>query len=192
MDKSAAYTAVTCGWAFCGGQQAWGDNAEHDNKRNNPLNLTPGINIQDYYTPALFDSNKHTNDALLRGGLPVAQNDVVGVPQLLRATLPISTRPDPSGGYGTGVGDLNLFDIFLLKTDGVRLGIGPPITAPTADHDELGSGKWQAGLAAVAIGASPRGLLGRWCSTKSRSPVTATVPTWKPPRSPLPWAIEGA
>jgi len=40
------------------------------------------------------------------------------------------------------------------------LGIGPQITAPTAEHDELGTGKWQAGLAAVAIDASPRGLLG--------------------------------
>lgn len=78
----------------------------------------------------------------------------------MRATLPISTRPDPHHGYSTGIGDLNLFDIFLLKTEGVQLGIGPQITAPTAEHDELGTGKWQAGLAAVAIDASPRGLLG--------------------------------
>jgi hypothetical protein len=82
------------------------------------------------------------------------------VPQLLRATLPISTRPDPHNGYSTGIGDLNLFDIFLLKTDGIQLGIGPQITAPTAAQDELGTGKWQAGLAAIAIDSSPRGLLG--------------------------------
>jgi hypothetical protein len=68
--------------------------------------------------------------------------------------------PDPHDGYSTGIGDLNLFDIFLLKTDGVQLGIGPQITAPTAAEDELGTGKWQAGLAAVAIDSSPRGLLG--------------------------------
>ena len=73
---------------------------------------------------------------------------------------PISTRPDPNSGYSTGEGDLNIFDIFLLKTDGVQLGIGPLITAPTADQDELGTGKWQAGLAAIAIDSSPRGLLG--------------------------------
>jgi hypothetical protein len=74
---------------FC----AQADNAETANKSNNPLNLAPGANLQDYYTPKLFDSNAHTNDALLRGTLPIAPNDFIGVPQLLRATLPISTRP---------------------------------------------------------------------------------------------------
>ena len=139
---------------------AQADNPDIANKSNNPLSLAPGLNLQDYYTPRVYDSNIHTNDALLRGALPVAPNDFIGVPQLLRATLPISTRPDPRSGYSTGMGDLNLFDIFLLKTDGVQLGIGPQITAPTAEHDELGTGKWQAGLAAIAIDASPRGLLG--------------------------------
>lgn len=141
-------------------EAAMADNADAANKSNNPLNLAPGLNLQDYYTPDIANSNAHTNDTLLRGTLPVAPGTFIGVPQLLRATLPISTRPDPHGGYSTGVGDLNLFDIFLLKTDGIQLGIGPQITAPTAAHDELGTGKWQAGLAAIAIDASPRGLLG--------------------------------
>ena len=139
---------------------AFADNADTANKSNNPLNLAPGMNLQDYYTPKIYDTNVHTNDALLRGTLPIAPNDFIGVPQLLRATLPISTRPDPHNGYSTGIGDLNLFDIFLLKTDGVQLGIGPQITAPAAEQDELGTGKWQVGLAAVAIDSSPQGLLG--------------------------------
>jgi len=144
----------------CLPNSASSDNADAANKSNNPLNLAPGLNVQDYYTPDIANSNAHTNDTLLRGTLPVAPGALIGVPQLLRATLPISTRPDPRGGYSTGVGDLNLFDIFLLKTDGIQLGIGPQITAPTAAHDELGTGKWQGGLAAIAIDASPRGLLG--------------------------------
>ncbi|UVL80183.1 hypothetical protein LOY24_08625 [Pseudomonas putida] len=148
--------AVLCSSPF----DAFADNAETANKSNNPLNLAPGLNFQDYYTPSLYDTNAHTNDLLVRGTLPIAPGDFIGVPQLLRATVPISTRPDPHGGYSTGLGDLNLFDIFLLKTEGVQLGIGPQITAPTAEHDELGTGKWQGGLAAVAIDASPRGLLG--------------------------------
>ncbi len=139
---------------------AQADNADTANKSNNPLNLAPGANLQDFYTPKLYDTNVHTNDALLRGAAPIAQGDFIGVPQLLRATLPISTRPDPHSGYSTGIGDLNLFDIFLLKTDGVQLGIGPQITAPAAEQDELGTGKWQVGLAAVAIDSSPQGLLG--------------------------------
>lgn len=144
--------------AAASGAQA--DNAEDSNKSNNPLSVAPGANLQDYYTPKLYDSNAHTNDVLLRGTLPIAPNDFIGVPQLVRATLPFSTRPDPHDGYSTGMGDLNLFDIFILKTDGVQLGIGPLITAPTAAQDELGTGKWQGGLAAVAIDATPRGLLG--------------------------------
>jgi hypothetical protein len=148
---AASMTSAVCAHA---------DNADTANKSNNPLNLAPGMNLQDYYTPKYYDSNIHSNDLLMRGTLPIAPGDFIGVPQLLRATAPISTRPDPNGGYSTGEGDLNVFDIFLLKTDGVQLGIGPMITAPTADQDELGTGKWQAGLAAIAIDSSPRGLLG--------------------------------
>lgn len=86
------------------------DNSDTANKSNNPLNLAPGLNLQDYYTPDVADTNVHTNDLLLRGTLPLAPGYFVGVPQLLRATLPVSTRPDPHGGYSTGPGDLNLFD----------------------------------------------------------------------------------
>ena len=144
-------TSVVCAQA---------DEADMVNKSNNPLNPESGMDLQDYYTPKYYDSNVHTNDLLVRATLPIAPNDFIGVPQLLRATAPISTHPDPGGGYSTGEGDLNLIDIFLLKTDGVQLGIGPQITAPYADKDELGTGKWQAGLAAIAIDSSPRGLLG--------------------------------
>ncbi len=150
--------ALPCALLFA--QAPLANNAETANKSNNPLNLGPGLNLQDYYTPSLYDSNAHSNDLLVRGTLPLAAGDFLPVPQLLRATLPVSTRPDPHGGYSTGIGDLNLFDIFLLKTEGVQQGIGPQITTPTAEHDELGTGKWQAGLAAVAIDSSPRGLLG--------------------------------
>ncbi|HEF4760019.1 TPA: hypothetical protein SAN82_002449 [Pseudomonas putida] len=156
LGMRAFLLAVSLAPFFC----AHADNAETANKSNNPLNIAPGMSLQDYYTPNYYDSNIHTNDLLVRGTLPIAPNDFIGVPQLLRATAPISTRPDPNGGYSTGEGDLNVFDIFLLKTEGVQLGVGPMITAPFADQDELGTGKWQGGLAAVAIDASPRGLLG--------------------------------
>ena len=140
MSKSPYRSALMLAVLTMPGASALADNAETANKSNNPLNLAPGANLQDYYTPRLFDTNAHTNDLLLRGTLPVAPSDFIGVPQLLRATLPISTRPDPHSGYSTGIGDLNLFDIFLLKTEGVQLGIGPQLTAPTAEHDELGTG----------------------------------------------------
>ena len=92
--------------------------------------------------------------------MPVAANDWVPVPQILRITTPLATRPQPASGYSTGLGDINLFDIFLLKQEGVKIGVGPLITAPSALEDELGSGKWQAGLSAVAIKSSPRWMAG--------------------------------
>jgi hypothetical protein len=69
------------------------DDAETANKSNNPLNIAPGMSLQDYYTPKLYDSNVHTNDLLVRGTLPIAPNDFIGVPQLIRPTAPISIRP---------------------------------------------------------------------------------------------------
>src|SRR5262245_19769442 len=101
----------------------------HDdmNKSNNPLNPSIGANIQDLYAPKLYGTDKYTNDLLLRGTMPIAPGEHIKAPQILRLTVPVSTRPDPNGGNTTGVGDLNIFDIFLLgKTGGgVEYGAGP-------------------------------------------------------------------
>jgi len=136
----------------------------HDdmNKSNNPLNPAIGANIQDVYAPKLYGTDKYTNDLLFRGTMPIAPGEMTKFPQILRLTVPVSTRPDPTGGNTTGLGDLNIFDIFLLaKTEGgIQLGLGPILVLPTATNDALGTGKWQAGMAAVAVHPSPSGLLG--------------------------------
>jgi hypothetical protein len=134
--------------------------ADDANKSNNPLNLAGSLNIQNYYTPSVFGASAHTNDLLLRPTVPIAPNGLIGVPEIFRATVPISTRPNPSGGYDTGLGDINLFDIFLLSQGDVQLGVGPLVTIPSATDPSLGTGKWQAGLAAVAVSASKERLLG--------------------------------
>jgi hypothetical protein len=140
-------------------QQAEADHASDANKSNNPLNPSPALNFQDYYTPELYGSDAYTNDFLIRGALPLRPMGIIPWPQLIRATVPISTRRDPAGGYTTGLGDMNVFDIFLLKTEGTQLGVGPLLTMPTASADELGTGKWQAGLAAVAVHSTPQRIL---------------------------------
>ena len=150
-----ALTAMLSGEALA--QHASADEA---NKSNNPLNPAPGLNFQDYYTPDIYGSNQYTNDFLVRGTLPLPPVGPVPVPQLIRVTAPISTRPDPGGGYSTGLGDINVFDIFLLQTEGTQLGVGPLLTMPTASEDELGTGKWQAGVAAVAVHPTPEYLIG--------------------------------
>ena len=128
------------------------------NDANNPLTPTLTANLQDQWAPQLYDSDNSTNALLLRGVLPYLFG---GVPQILRATLPIATAPSTSGsGNTTGLGDLNLFDLALFKEEGLVLGIGPQLTLPTASDQALGTGKWQAGLAAVAIAPQTWGLLG--------------------------------
>ncbi|HVY05634.1 MAG TPA: hypothetical protein VHB46_06620 [Burkholderiales bacterium] len=133
--------------------------ADETNKSNNPLTPAPGLNIQDYYAPDLYGNDKYTNDLMLRGALPLPPVGFVPVPQLIRLTAPISTRPDPGGGYSTGLGDINIFDIFLVQGGETQLGIGPLLTLPTASKDELGAGKWQAGLAGIAVHPTPQYLL---------------------------------
>ncbi|MDR5809273.1 hypothetical protein [Caballeronia sp. LZ019] len=134
--------------------------SEDANKSNNPLNLAASFNVQNYFTPSIFGASGHTNDFLLRPTVPIGPNNVIPFPEIFRLTVPISTRPAPTGGYNTGLGDINLFDIFLLSQGQTQIGVGPLITAPTATDRTLGTGKWQAGLAAVAVNATKQRLLG--------------------------------
>ena len=159
MKRCLAASAVWCATAFSSGAYAQAS-ADDTNKSNNPLNLAPSFNTQDYYIPSLFGVGGHTNDLLLRPTVPVGPIGPIGVPEIFRATVPVSTRPDPTGGYDTGLGDINLFDIFLLSQSDVQIGVGPLITAPAATDPSLGSGKWQGGLAAVAVSATRAHLFG--------------------------------
>lgn len=154
ISLAAAVLAASSGTALA---QA---SAEEANKSNNPLNPAPSLNFQDYYSPKLYGSDQYTNDFLVRGTLPLPPMGFVPVPQLLRATVPISTRPEAGGGYTTGLGDINIFDIFLTKAGAFEVGVGPLLTMPTATSDELGTGKWQAGLATVVVHPSPAGIFG--------------------------------
>ena len=73
---------------------------------------------------------------------------------IIRATLPINTVPDPNQpDPKSGLGDANIFDIFLLTRQGAMLqfGAGPLLVARTATSSVLGTGKWQAGGAAVVV-----------------------------------------
>jgi hypothetical protein len=160
LQRLLTACVVPGGFALLAASATAQSSAADANKSNNPLNPAPGLNLQDYYAPDLIGSNAHTNDLLLRGTLPLPPMGFIPVPQLLRVTVPVSTRPDPDGGYTTGLGDINLFDIFLTKAGSMEVGVGPLVTASTAGEDELGTGKWQAGLAAVAIHPSTAGLFG--------------------------------
>jgi hypothetical protein len=72
------------------------NNADTANKSINPLNLAPGLNLRDYYSPKLYDTNAHSNDALLRGALPRPAQAVCNVLQGLRL---YPAKPEVASGH---------------------------------------------------------------------------------------------
>jgi len=133
--------------------------SEDVNNSNNPLHPALGFNIQDSYTGSFHGlEDSDANSVLLRGIVP---HKLFGAPQIMRATLPVATSPDEPLGSTTGLGDLNLFNIFIFKENDIQLGIGPQLTIPTADDDRtLGTEKMQLGGAGVVIAPQDWGLLG--------------------------------
>lgn len=138
--------------------QAQAPSGEAVNEANNPLTPKVTLNLHDQWAPRLYDSDDYTNALMLRGVLP---HRLFGAPQILRFTLPVlQTVPVLPQGTRNGLGDLNLIDMFLFKAGGMELGFGPQLTIPTASNDHTGTGRWQAGVAAVAIAPQKWGLLG--------------------------------
>ena len=118
------------------------------NEANNPLTPKLGLNLQDQYISAYYGLESDSNAILLRGVLP---HTLFNWPQILHATVPIVASPDLPVGSATGLGDINLFDLFLFKAGALELGVGPQLTLPSATDDLLGTRKWQAGAAAAVI-----------------------------------------
>jgi hypothetical protein len=128
------------------------------NAANNPLARNNSIGFQNYYSPTLYGvPNSSFNSFMIR---PV----VVTSHMIVRATIPVNTVPPTSegGAAQSGLSDINMFITFLLTkpTSTIDFGIGPQLYFPTATQESLGTGKWQAGLAAVVVKLGPTYLLG--------------------------------
>jgi hypothetical protein len=116
-------------------------------KANNPLADANAINFQNYFMPSLQGlPDASVNLFLLR---PV----MVAGRQIIRGTIPFQTSPTGLLSYDSGVGDINVFDAILVTGENAKtmIGVGPLLVLPTASSDSLGSGKWQAGAAAVVV-----------------------------------------
>jgi len=119
------------------------------NAANSPLTPKITVNLQDYYVPDLNRVDDRTaNQFLLRGLVPAK---IFGMPQLFRFTLPLVTNPTFPSGSDTGLGDFTVFDLLVFPTKGAIFGAGPLLVAPIASNRDLGTGKWQAGAAAVVV-----------------------------------------
>lgn len=156
--KPPAHSTLLTVTAVLASSTAFAQHASNEqaNEANNPLTPKITINFQDQWASELYDSDEDTNAFLFRGLIP---HRLFGPGQLFRFTLPLVTAPTATGNT-TGLGDLNLIDLFPFKAGKVEIGVGPQITAPTASADETGTGKWQAGLATIVIAPQKWGLLG--------------------------------
>lgn len=112
---------------------------------NNPLAEFKAFNVQNYYIPELsggIDAN--ANNFVLRYAQPMGK-------WLMRASLPFARVPTGPTTTESGMGDADLFFAYLFDTGNPAksFGIGPQFAFDTATEDATGSGKTQAGLAAV-------------------------------------------
>lgn len=132
--------------------------ADDMNKSNNPLTPMAALNFHDYITSKIYGTDEDSNSFFLRGVLP---HKLFGAPQIARLTVPYSSVPEPTGGsHVNGMGDINLFNIFLMGIPEFQVGIGPYFVFPTASKDETGAGKWQVGAAATVIHPATWGIVG--------------------------------
>ena len=114
MDMTIQTLRVTVAFALaafgvCRAAAAQQPSAADVNAANNPLTPTISFNLHDQWAPELYDVEPGSNTFLLRGVIP---HKLGGRGQLFRYTLPIVTAPDGRGGTVTGLGDLNIFDLF--------------------------------------------------------------------------------
>ena len=127
-------------------------------KANDPLADMNAVNLQNYYVPSFTSSPTSKANTLNLRGVVVTGRHVI------RATLPVIAN-----GTASGLGDLNVFDAFLLTRSGARtqVGLGPLLVIPTNTSPPLGAGSsWQLGAAAVLVhplaGGSVLGGLITW------------------------------
>jgi hypothetical protein len=100
------------------------------------------------YSDAIRNGSGSARQLLFEPVIPVPSNQLVPMSQILRPTVPWLKAPNGK----SGLGDINLEHVFVPEShDWGTLGFGYSLTLPTAEHRELGAGKYQAGPAMSVI-----------------------------------------
>ena len=135
-------------------------------KAQNPISSMISLPLQ-YNANFGVGPNQDTTQALnIQPVIPVSLNEDLTL--VNRAIIPISYLPNsavpPSlaSGAELGLGDTNYQMYFVPTTEPGELiwGAGPTFTLPTATADKLGSGKWLAGVNAVALTMKGKWVVG--------------------------------
>jgi hypothetical protein len=100
------------------------------------------------YSDVIRNGSGSAKQFLIEPVIPIPPNRLMPIGQIVRPTVPWLQAPNGK----SGLGDINLEHVFVPKShDWGALGFGYSLTLPTADHRELGAGKYQVGPAAVAV-----------------------------------------
>ena len=115
----------------------------------NPAAPVTLIQLRDVLLPDISGASGAGNALQLQPTLPIGPFPHFKVIQLVKISLSYVTTPDPDGA--SGLGDMQLFDLFTNKVSWGRWGYGVAFVFPTASSTSLGQGKWQAGPAIAII-----------------------------------------
>jgi len=147
---------------------------------NNPLSDLIGFNFNEYFAPSLYNVDGVANVFNMQAVIiPVGRHE--GLHHLIRVTMPVNLLPATPTTYVSGFGDLVLQDAFKFSKANAKneWGVGPVFVMPTATSELLGTGKWQAGVAAIYIrlleGGSVVGGLVTWQTLPATAPAPAPI-----------------
>lgn len=153
MRSMLAATATASLLVTAGTAMAAESEAELAKKLSNPVANLISAPIQYNSVTGLGPNNADVNVTNVQPVIPIhldAQTNIIS-----RTILPIINyeRPAPGVNGQSGMGDVlqSLFYSPVALSDGWIWGAGMAINAPTANKEELGSGKWSAGPTAVAL-----------------------------------------
>ncbi|MCB1704164.1 MAG: hypothetical protein KDI17_04830 [Halioglobus sp.] len=100
------------------------------------------------YSSVVSDSSDDAEQLLLEPVIPLPPNSVIPLTQIIRPSVPFLRFP----GGKSGLGDVDIQHVFIPEHEGWgTAGLGYTLTLPTADHRDLGAGKYQFGPAATLI-----------------------------------------
>jgi hypothetical protein len=100
------------------------------------------------YSDVVRNSSGSARQFLIEPVIPIPPNSLVPMTQIIRPTVPFVQFP----GGKSGLADIDIQHVFVPEGhDWGTLGFGYTATLPTADHRDLGAGKYSAGPAVTLI-----------------------------------------
>lgn len=118
----------------------------------NPVASMISVPLQNNFNFGVGPKNTTQYILNIQPVIPISINEDWNL--ITRTIMPIINQPSPAAGVSGafGLGDINP-TVFLspAKSGEIIWGVGPTMTFPTATDSLLGSGKWSAGPAVVAL-----------------------------------------